>query len=54
MVKSEPDSYPGNFDCTNGPLKFLEAELDISDEKEGNILGKGSITGLVVYGEKVE
>ncbi len=52
-LKASPDNYPAVLNSPIDDLDEMEAELDVADEKEGNILARGVISGTVTCGEKV-
>lgn len=49
-LKEAPDKYPGNFDSSNLSLDDMEATLDKVGGINGNILGKGCVSGIVEKG----
>lgn len=53
-LKDVPDSYTGAFNARNPNFEAIEEKLDTSRDRQGNIIGKGSIIGTVTVGETVE
>ena len=53
-LKAAPDNYAGSFNSSNPNYQTVEEKLDTTGDKQGNIIGKGSVIGTVSVGEAVE
>jgi len=53
-LKEAPAEYPGSFDNSNASIDAIEKAIDTINGVSGNIIGKGSIIGIVTVGKTVE
>jgi phosphatidylethanolamine-binding protein (PEBP) family uncharacterized protein len=51
---ASPDSYLGSYDNSNYTLDKIVTALDTSNQKTGNIIGTGVISGTYTSGDVVE